>query len=149
MKRRALWLAIAILFPCTFPNGFAGELPAANHPTPLYNLKLEQKITGVVAESASVSGGKLLPGKHLTLLTRAGKLDVHLGPARAQSAEELGLRPGDQIEVTGCVISYKGRPVLLARQVKRGHRAVTLRTQRGYPISSRGVVARGAALRTQ
>ena len=148
MKRRALWLAIAILFSCTFPNGLAVELPSANHPTPLYNPKLEQKITGVVAESANVSGGKLLPGEHLTLLTRAGKLDVQLGPPRAPSAEELGLRAGDQIEVTGCVISYKGRPVLLARQVKRGNQVMTLRTQRGYPISSRAVNGRGAALRT-
>jgi hypothetical protein len=147
MKTKALWLATTILFSCTFRNGLASELPAAHHPTPLYNLELEQKITGVVVAAEDVSGGKSLPGERLTLLTPAGKLDVQLGPARGQSAGELGLRAGDPIEVTGCVISYKGRPVLLARQVKRGKQVITLRTQRGYPISSRGVNGRGAAPR--
>jgi hypothetical protein len=149
MKTRALWLATAILFSCALSNGFAGELLSGSQPISLYNPKLEQKITGVVVATAAVSGGKSLPGEHLTLLTRAGELDVNLGPARAQSAGELGLRAGDSIEVTGCVISYRGRPVLLARQVKRGNQVLTLRTQRGYPISSRGVNGRGAALRTQ
>lgn len=149
MKTKALWLAIAIIFPCAFPNALASELPAAHRPTPFYNVKLEQKITGAVVATQDVSRGKSLPGEHLTILTRAGKLDVQLGPARAQSAQELGLRDGDQIEVTGCVISYEGRLVVLARQVKRGNQVMTLRTKRGYPISSRGVVGRGAALRTQ
>ena len=42
--------------------------------------------------------------------------------------------PGDELLVIGCKTVYEDKPVLVARQIKRGDRSLALRNTRGNPL---------------
>ena len=146
MKPKGLLFTL-LLSSCLFANITSAQLPARSGP--LYRADREITISGRVVAVVTRPSSRSLPGEHLTLQTPKGKVDVQLGPARARIAEEHMLREGDQVEVTGAMISRRGQNVLLARQLKRGTQVLTLRNRRGFPISARGRGARSAAPRTQ
>jgi hypothetical protein len=149
MKSQAALLSTAMMFSILLPRGFSSELPDRSNATLVYDVNREQRIAGLVEAVGRRPGGRALAGAYLTLLTPAGKVEVHLGPAEVRGEEGYGLRAGDQIEVTGCVVAYNGLPVLLARLVKRGNQILTFRTKLGFPITSRGIGGSAAAIRTQ
>jgi hypothetical protein len=45
---------------------------------------------------------------------------------------------GDQIEVIGSKVKYQGADALVAREVRKGGKALTLRNVQGIPQWSRG-----------
>jgi hypothetical protein len=149
MRIRFILWCTCIIFSGASNRILSSQLPAQSNPARLYSVSRELRIKGVVEAIRSDPGSRALPGAHLTLLTQAGRLDVHLGPATLEGAEAYGLRTGDQVEVTGCMVSYKEQSVLLARLVKRGNRVLTFRTKLGFPIASRGTGGQAAALRAQ
>jgi hypothetical protein len=149
MNAKSILLSVAMLFVLLLPNGFSSDLPAQSNTALLYNVNREQTISGVVGAVGSRPGGQAVPGAHLRLLTAAGTVDVHLGPAGPRGAEGYGLRVGEQVEVTGCMVSFNGHLVFVARLVRRGSQVMVLRSKRGYPITSRGAEGRAAAVRAQ
>jgi hypothetical protein len=71
---------------------------------------------------------------HLELETPTGRLDVRLGPAWFLEREKLAAQVGDRLEVTGSRVTIAGKPALIAAQVKKGDRTVTLREASGLPL---------------
>jgi hypothetical protein len=146
--KKVAWLTV-IGVSLLLPMGFSRDLQAQGNGTPIYDIGREQNAMGVVETLVVRSGGVTLPGKHLILHTSRGELDVQLGPDESQDANDYRLRSGDQVEVTGCMVIYKGKVMMLARLVKHGKEIIKFRSIRGYPIASRGSGGRSAALRTQ
>lgn len=77
-------------------------------------------------------------GTHLLLETDDGAVDVHVGPTSFLDACDFRLEPGDHIFVIGSVIHVDNRSVVVAREIKRGDRTVTLRNKKGVPPWRRG-----------
>ncbi len=77
-------------------------------------------------------------GTHLVLNTDTGNLIVHLGPSSYISAEGFSLAKGDALEIIGSKVKLNGQDVLLAREVKKDGKVLTLRDAKGFPMGSRG-----------
>jgi hypothetical protein len=127
----------------------ATEPPARKRPAPLYRVDRELTLSGRVKSVVIRAARGELPGEHLTLATAQGTVDVQLGPPRSRVVEDYELRAGDEVQVTGSLINYRGGSVMLARQLKRGAQVMTVRSKRGYPVASRGGRGRAAAFRAQ
>ena len=111
-----------------------------------YRSEAEQTVTGII-DSIGGQPNELAPiGTHLILRTSSRKIDVQLGPARRGRRNLDVLQPGDSVQVTGCMIRFKGQEVLLARIVKRGDRTFVFRNQAGVPVApTLGGRSRGAS----
>ena len=104
----------------------------------LYNPQTVETVSGeVIAVERVAYGRRGSYGIHMLLKTRSGKLTVHLGPSRFMDRQSLKVEPRDVIEVTGSKVTYRGRPALIAAEIKKGAEALTLRDARGIPLWSR------------
>ena len=102
--------------------------------TPRYDARAEYAVKGKVAAVKihdSVLGYK---DAHIILTTVQGDMEVHVGPVAYLAKRGFEVVPGDEVLVIGCKTMYEDKPVLVARQIKRGDRSLTLRNVRGNPV---------------
>ena len=107
----------------------------------LYNPATVETVSGVVqrVEQVKGKGGGRGYGIHLLLKTDKEEIAVHLGPGWYVEKQPLKIAPQDQIEVRGSRITYEGKPVILAAEVKKGDQVLKLRDAAGIPAwSGRG-----------
>lgn len=103
----------------------------------LYNPATVQTLRGEVLKVE-----KLIPaegmsdGLHLILKTKEETIPVHLGPIWYLERQEFSVEPGDRIEVVGSRISFDGSPALVAGQVKKSDKVLSLREESGFPLWS-------------
>lgn len=129
----AVALAALLSGPALAQKGVGGPKGS-----PRYDPKTEVTVKGEIEdikEFPSRSGGRT--GQHVTLKTASERLDVHLGPSDYWKKNGFELVKGDSIEVTGSKTRVDDTEVLLAREVKKGDKAVTLRNAQGIPAWSR------------
>ena len=105
---------------------------------PRYNPATEMTATGTVEDVQQRTRGGGRGGIHLTVKTKDGMLDVHLGPSRFLAEKQFSVAKGDVLEVTGSKVPYEGGEALVAREVKKGGETLTLRDASGIPLWSRG-----------
>ncbi len=77
-------------------------------------------------------------GTHLIVKTDQGKMEVHLGPTSFLEKQQFTFAKDDQVEVTGSKIKVEGADALIAREVKKGGKTLTLRNAQGVPAWSGG-----------
>lgn len=105
----------------------------------MYNPATETTVKGTVEEVRRVSGPRGGPGgTHLILKTDKETLEVRLGPTTFLEKEKFTFAKGDQIEVTGSKVKIEGADALIAREVKKGGKTLTLRDAQGVPAWSGG-----------
>jgi hypothetical protein len=124
-----LWLASALV---------AQEATEALRPAPKYNRASETVAQGTVEEIKAYAGPGGLMGTHLLLRSGNNTVDVYLGLPSLLGKDKVAFAPGDQIEVLGSRVPYRGREALLARQIKRGEQVLTYRNAQGIPLRARG-----------
>ncbi len=79
--------------------------------------------------------GTSIRGVRLRIGTDAGKVvTVRTGPRSYLDRQNLRFRRGDQVTVTGLLTRVGRRNVLVASQVTRGDKTITLRTREGNPL---------------
>jgi hypothetical protein len=78
-------------------------------------------------------------GTHLLLKTQSGPLNVMVGPSSYLAEKNFSFAKGDEISVTGSKVSFRGREELIAREIQKGGKTLTLRNQDGTPLWSRGM----------
>ncbi|HEY3358480.1 MAG TPA: DNA-binding protein [Polyangia bacterium] len=84
------------------------------------------------------------PGIHMTVETKQGLVDVHLGPAWYVEQQAPKLAVGDRVAVTGSRITLDGKPTIIAAAVSKGGATLRLRdVDSGVPVWSGGRRARG------
>ncbi len=142
-KARLGWLTIILLIipilVCAQNRPNRGMVNWSND-TPyvrMYNPQTEQTVTVVVqkVELFTPRTGMAL-GIHLTANLNDKLLDVHLGPAWFIKNQELEIKEGDRLEITGSLISFKGSDALVAKSVTLGDDTLTLRDNTGRPVWS-------------
>jgi hypothetical protein len=133
-------LACAAAFAafCIAPLAFAQ--PGGGKGSPRYDPSTEIKVQGTVEEvrQQPCPNGARCAGEHVTLKAQADTFDVHLGPADYWKKNGIELAKGDTIEVTGSRVAVDGKEALIAREVRKGEKTVTLRNARGVPAWSSG-----------
>ncbi|MGE5415080.1 MAG: hypothetical protein ACM3NW_12945 [Syntrophomonadaceae bacterium] len=133
---RGLIAACALTFAVCFPLSGQEAGPGGG---PRYDPKTEVTLKGTVEgvkETPSPQGGHA--GMHVLLRTEGGTIEVGLGPAEYWKQHGFELVKADSIEVTGSKIKVGGGEILIAREVKKGDKTVTLRDASGVPAWSRG-----------
>jgi len=91
-------------------------------------------ITGVIKGKQQVAPlAGMSPGVALTLSADSGAHRVHLGPAWYVEGQPFRIIPKDVVTVTGVTVRLGGKPVILAREIRRGKQVVTFRDARGRP----------------
>ena len=129
--------AIAALALYLVPSGYAqmgsGMGSGMGKTHRMYNPATETTLTGTVEAVHAVSGHRGWSGVHLTLKTESGTFDVHVGPSAYVEKEDFTFAEGDQIEVIGSKVMYKGKDAIIAREVKKDGKTLTLRDAQGFP----------------
>jgi hypothetical protein len=100
----------------------------------MYDPKTVETVSGeVLSVDRTPFGRRGAMGVHLTLKTDKETIPVHLGPARYVDQQGITLAAKDQIEVTGSRVTFRGKPAIIAREVKKGGQVLTLRDAAGVP----------------
>jgi DNA/RNA endonuclease YhcR with UshA esterase domain len=76
-------------------------------------------------------------GTHLALKADDKTYTVLVGPSSFVKEKNFTFGKGDQIEVTGSKVNYDGSDALVAREIKKGDKVLTLRDEKGIPEWSR------------
>ncbi len=100
-----------------------------------YNPANEVTVTGTVegvSQVAHQSGRGM--GTHLNLKTESGVIEIHVGPTRYLDSQKFSVVKGDKITVTGS----KLEGAIIAREIEKGDRVLTLRDKQGVPQWSGG-----------
>ncbi|HKN23727.1 MAG TPA: hypothetical protein VJX72_02685 [Candidatus Acidoferrum sp.] len=99
-----------------------------------YDVKREVTLTGTVL--AFIPTSQVAPlGAHLTLQTRSGALDVHLGDARFLAANHFTIQSGDSLRIIGETVTYGKGTQFVARVVQKGTQALAVRSVAGIPLT--------------
>jgi hypothetical protein len=77
-------------------------------------------------------------GLHLVLKTESASYTVLVGPAQYVKDKGFTFAKGDTIQVTGSKVKYGDGEALIAREITKGDKVLTLRNQQGIPAWSRG-----------
>jgi hypothetical protein len=106
----------------------------------MYDPATETTVKGTVEEVKRIPGQRgAASGVHLIVKTDKETLEVHLGPTAFLEKEKFTFSKGDQIEVTGSRVKIGAADALLAREVKKGDKMLTLRNAQGIPAWSGGM----------
>ena len=72
-------------------------------------------------------------GTHVVLKTDKGTYDVRLGPTPFLSQNNFSIAKGDTLSVAGSKLSIQGTDFLIAREVTKDGKTLTLRNAQGFP----------------
>ncbi len=77
-------------------------------------------------------------GARLTLKTDKETISVHLGPVWYLEQQDFKIDTKDKITVKGVAVTYDGKKVIMASEVKKGDSVLKLWSDQGYPLWSGG-----------
>jgi hypothetical protein len=103
----------------------------------IYDTNTVETINGeVIAVDKMTPAKGMSYGVHLILKTGKDSVSVHLGPAWYIENQDIQIEPKDTIEITGSRIVFKGKPAIIAAEVRKGHELLKLRDDNGIPVWS-------------
>lgn len=109
-------------------------------PSGLYDPQSVVTVSGIVLSMTPPPAEPGFPHLvYLTLRTPETRITVFLGPSLYIDKLPVKIKVLDQIQVTGSKITWEGKPVILAAEVKKGDQVLKLREPGGAPLwSGRG-----------
>ncbi|HEV2133986.1 MAG TPA: hypothetical protein VGR47_06955 [Terracidiphilus sp.] len=104
----------------------------------LYDPSMESTLQGSVTAVNTVTGRHGWNGIHFTLQSSGQSYDVHVGPSAYLERHGFVFAEGDQVEVVGSKVDMSGTATLIAREIKKDGKILTLRDRQGIPLWSGG-----------
>jgi hypothetical protein len=102
-----------------------------------YNPATEVTLSGTVDEVKTIPGpGRGPGGVHLMVRAEAGVTEVLLGPAWFVASQKMEFAKRDNVTVTGSKLTVNNQEVVVAREVKKADKVLTLRDAKGFPLWS-------------
>lgn len=100
-----------------------------------YDVNTVRTVAGrIMAVDSLPSPRGLGGGLHVQLKAGDTTYEVHLGPQSYLQGKSMRLAVGDEVKVTGSLITYQQREVLLAASVTKASLTVMLRDSTGVPL---------------
>ena len=112
-------------------NSSAVERTSARAAQPNAEVTISGTVDGFHNRS-DLTGGPM--GAHLLVRVSGGSVDAHLGPFFSRNNSKA-LIAGEAVEAIGMWTNIHGREVLLVRQLRVGDRTITVRNERGFPLT--------------
>jgi hypothetical protein len=137
IRRILMFIGVTLLLAVPVLMAQAGMGGGRDRGARNYNPATEVTVKGAVEEVTQTTGRRGWAGIHLTLKADEGAYDVHVGPASYISAQQFAFAKGDSVEVIGSKTNVGGTEVLIARQITKDGKTLTLRDERGFPKWSR------------
>ena len=135
MNFRRLGIFVAIAFTA----GILGMVMAQGQRGPRnYNPATETTVKGSVTAVNTTTGRRGWNGVHLTVQSGEQKYDVHVGPSAYVESQGFKFAQGDQVEVVGSKVEMNGATALIAREIKKDGKMLSLRDKQGFPLWSGG-----------
>lgn len=100
----------------------------------LYDPATETTISGTVDKVTTVDRGGTWQGVHLSLKSGEETYDVHAGPSAFISNKGFTFAAGDKVEVLGSKVTLNNAPALIAREIRKNGKSITLRDSSGIPL---------------
>ncbi len=102
-----------------------------------YDITKEVTLTGTVSSVVKTPTREmnLLPGSHFMVATGSGKLDAALGKYAMRNAGVLSITPGQQVRVTGMIVTVKNQQVFVTRLVQANGHTYTIRNRHGITVA--------------
>lgn len=135
MNPRKLFLAAAVLVIAAVVMVTA-QGPGTGMPN--YDPKTETTISGIVDDVQQHSGRHGWTGIHLIVKADTGTVEVHVGPSTYISQQKFSFAKGDQVQVVGSMVKLNNTDALLAREITKDGKTLTLRNAQGIPQWSGG-----------
>jgi hypothetical protein len=124
---------VAVIAGILMISGVSFHRPLTSQGAALYNAANEAQITGVVVSTEEfacpVSEGEL--EQHFTLRTGDKLLQIHLAQSRILRSNKIQFTPGEQIQIVGAKLRYRGTDGLIAREILRGDETLIFRDTAG------------------
>jgi hypothetical protein len=103
----------------------------------MYNPKTVETISGEVVSIDKITPMKGMSyGIHMTVKTDKDTISVHLGPGWFIENQDVKIEPNDKVDVKGSRITFEGKPVIIAVEIKKGNEILKLRDENGFPVWS-------------
>ena len=115
----------------------SAQTPKAGKAGRMYDAATETTLKGTVEAVIQNARGQMM-GTHLTLKAGQETRDVMLGPSSFITSNGFSFAKGDSIEVTGSRITMGGTEYVVAREVVKDGKTLTLRDKTGTPRWSGG-----------
>jgi hypothetical protein len=102
----------------------------------LYNPATVETISGTVTDVGYFSPAEgMAQGVHVLVRQPDGQtVDVQLGPRWYLDNQDITIKEGDPITVTGSRVTLNGEPVIIASEVRLNNEVLHLRNRQGYPL---------------
>jgi hypothetical protein len=104
-----------------------------------YDKSTEVVVSGTIA-SIQTQAGSLPHGTYLSLNSGALAVNVQMG---LFSKASIPFSAGNQVQVTGSMITFNGQQILLARQVQSSNQTLVIRTANGFVVRPRPTAQNG------
>ena len=137
MKKSSIFILAGLI--CFLLTGTPWAQPQgdAEGKAALYDPKTVETISGLVVAAPVPSSPEGMPDRvRLTVKTDKETIPVFLGPSWFIEKQEMKISALDQIQVTGSRIMVRGKPVIIAAEVKKGDMVLKLRDESGAPLWS-------------
>jgi len=109
----------------------------------MYNPASETTLNGTIEAVTEGARGQMM-GTHLTVRTPDGAREVMLGPSQFIASKHFSFAKGDSVEVTGSKVTMGGSAYVIAREVVKDGKTLTLRDKAGTPEwAGRGIGRKG------
>ena len=112
----------------------SGGWGAGSQYSRMYDPKTVETISGEVVSVDKIAPMKGMHyGIHLTVKTAKETISVHLGPEWYVENQDVKIEPKDKLEIKGSRVTFEGKPVIIAAEVKKGDEILKLRDENGFP----------------
>ena len=106
--------------------------PGPRKGTRMYNPATEATLNGTIEAVTEGARGQMM-GMHLRVKTPDGAREVMLGPSQFIASKHFSFAQGDSVEVTGSKVTMGGSEYVIAREVVKDGKTLTLRDKAGTP----------------
>jgi len=118
--------------------------PNARKNMRMYDPATEMTLKGTVEAVTQPTRGQMM-GTHLTVKAGDETQEIMLGPTRFIKSKDFSFAKGDSVEVTGSKVTMGGTGYVIAREVIKDGKTLTLRDKSGTPQWAGSGMGRGAA----
>ena len=128
-------LVLLAFFSLATP-GYAQTAAATTKSTvPLrYDISKEVTFSATVESVPGKSSDARTQGDFLVLQTKSGSINGTLTPFALNEKGGISISAGQQVKVTGLMMTIRNKQVFLIRTLEIGGRTYQLRTKRGFPV---------------
>lgn len=130
MKNAKTWVVLLVL--AVVAALLVPSTSAQRRRGPRYDPSAEITVKGRV-EEVRTRGPEGRTRTMLVIQTGDKTLNVALGPSSFLAERRFKFMNGDEVEVTGAKVDFRGNQMLLAREIKKGNKTLTLRDAQGRP----------------